>query len=76
MTILNEEKLRLGFSITDIGQMSYHNSPNGAVYTMNVDGHNTSELEKQGSEIVERLFQPAEDAGFDHRDKSAQYVRR
>jgi outer membrane protein OmpA-like peptidoglycan-associated protein len=52
----NEEKLRLGFSITDIGQMSYHNSPNGAVYTLNVDGHNTSELEKQGNESLNAYF--------------------
>ncbi len=51
-----EEKLRLGFSITDIGQMSYHNSPNGAVYTLNVDGHNTSELEKQGNESMNAYF--------------------
>jgi outer membrane protein OmpA-like peptidoglycan-associated protein len=52
----NEEKFRLGFSITDIGQMSYHNSPNGAVYTLNVDGHNTSELQKQGNESLNAYF--------------------
>jgi hypothetical protein len=52
----NEEKLRLGFSVTDIGQMSYHNSPNGAMYTLNVDGHNTSELQKQGSESMNAYF--------------------
>jgi outer membrane protein OmpA-like peptidoglycan-associated protein len=52
----SEEKFRLGFSITDIGQMSYHNSPNGAVYTLNVDGHNTSELEKQGNESMNAYF--------------------
>jgi|HubBroStandDraft_2_1064218.scaffolds.fasta_scaffold12172_2 outer membrane protein OmpA-like peptidoglycan-associated protein len=51
-----EEKLRLGFSVTDIGQMSYHNSPNGAMYTLNVDGHNTSELQKQGSESMNAYF--------------------
>ncbi|HET6253352.1 MAG TPA: DUF5723 family protein [Puia sp.] len=51
-----EEKYRLGFSITDIGQMSYHNSPNGAVYTLNVDGHNTSELQKQGNESLNDYF--------------------
>jgi hypothetical protein len=36
--------------------MSYNNSPNGAVFTMNVDGHNTSELEKQGSESLGNYF--------------------
>ena len=51
-----EEKLRLGISITDIGQMSYHNSPNGALYTLNVAGHNTSELQKQGSESMNDYF--------------------
>jgi outer membrane protein OmpA-like peptidoglycan-associated protein len=52
----DEEKLRLGFSVTDIGQMSYHNSSNGAVYTLNVDGHNTSELQKQGGESMNAYF--------------------
>jgi outer membrane protein OmpA-like peptidoglycan-associated protein len=52
----NEEKLRLGISITDIGQMSYHNSPNGALYTLNVVGHNTSELQKQGNESMNDYF--------------------
>ncbi len=51
-----EEKFRLGFSVTDIGQISYHNSTNGAVYTLNVDGHNTSELQKQGSESMNAYF--------------------
>jgi outer membrane protein OmpA-like peptidoglycan-associated protein len=59
-----EEKYRLGFSITDIGQMSYHNSPNGAVYTMNVDGHNTSELEKQGSESLGNYFNRLQTQGL------------
>lgn len=52
----NRDKLRLGLSITDIGQMSYKNSPNGATYTLNVDGHNTSELQKQGSESINNYF--------------------
>jgi len=52
----NQEKLRLGFSVTDIGQMSYTNSPNGATYSMNVDGHNTSELQKQGGESLNAYF--------------------
>jgi outer membrane protein OmpA-like peptidoglycan-associated protein len=60
----NEEKYRLGFSITDIGQMSYHNSPNGAVYTMNVDGHNTSELEKQGNESLGAYFNRLQTGGL------------
>ena len=60
----DEEKLRLGFSITDIGQMSYHNSPNGAVYTLNVDGHNTSELEKQGNESLNAYFNRLKTGGL------------
>jgi outer membrane protein OmpA-like peptidoglycan-associated protein len=52
----SEEKLRLGFSITDLGQMTYNNSPNGATYSLNVDGHNTSELEKQGNENLNAYF--------------------
>ncbi|HEV2353554.1 MAG TPA: DUF5723 family protein, partial [Puia sp.] len=52
----DQEKFRLGFSVTDIGQMSYKNSPNGAVYTLNVDGHNTSELQKQGNESMNDYF--------------------
>ena len=52
----NEEKYRLGISITDIGQVSYHNSPNGAMYTLNVDGHNTSELQKLGGESMNDYF--------------------
>ena len=60
----NAEKLRLGFSITDIGQMSYHNSPNGAVYTLNVDGHNTSELQKQGNESLNAYFTRLKTAGL------------
>jgi outer membrane protein OmpA-like peptidoglycan-associated protein len=52
----NEEKFRLGLSITDIGQVSYHNSPNGAMYTLNVDGHNTSELQKLGAESMNDYF--------------------
>ncbi len=60
----NEEKFRLGFSITDIGQMSYHNSPNGAVYTLNVDGHNTSELQKLGSESFNAYFTRLKGAGL------------
>jgi outer membrane protein OmpA-like peptidoglycan-associated protein len=60
----NEEKLRLGISITDIGQMSYHNSPNGAVYTLNVDGHNTSELDKEGSETLGGYFNRLQTGGL------------
>jgi len=52
----DEEKLRLGFSITDIGQINYRNSANGALYTLNVDGHNTSELQKQGGESMNDYF--------------------
>ena len=29
-----QEKFRLGFSITDLGQMKYNNSPDGATYSM------------------------------------------
>jgi len=51
-----QEKMRLGFSITDLGQMKYNNSPNGATYSMQVDGHNTSELEKQSGETFNAYF--------------------
>jgi outer membrane protein OmpA-like peptidoglycan-associated protein len=51
-----QDKLRLGFSITDLGQMKYNNSPDGATYSMNVDGHNTSELEKQSNETFNDYF--------------------
>lgn len=53
----DEEKFRLGFSVTDIGQIAYHNSPNGAEYTLNVTGQNTSQLEKQGSESINAYMQ-------------------
>jgi outer membrane protein OmpA-like peptidoglycan-associated protein len=53
----DEEKFRLGFSITDIGQIKYHNSPNGAEYSLNVTGQNTSQLEKLGSESFNAYFQ-------------------
>jgi outer membrane protein OmpA-like peptidoglycan-associated protein len=43
-------KLRLGFSVTDIGSVSYTNSPNSQTYTMNADGHNASELQLQDGE--------------------------
>jgi outer membrane protein OmpA-like peptidoglycan-associated protein len=52
----DEEKFRLGFSITDIGQINYHNSPNGAEYSLNVVGQNTSQLEKQGGESFNAYF--------------------
>jgi outer membrane protein OmpA-like peptidoglycan-associated protein len=52
----NEEKFRLGISITDIGQINYHNSANGGLYTLNVDGHNTSELQKGGNESMNDYF--------------------
>lgn len=60
----DEEKLRLGLSITDLGQMSYKNSPNGAMYTLNVDGHNTSELEKQSSETFNQYFNRLQTQGL------------
>ncbi len=52
----SQYKVRLGFSITDLGSMKYNNSPNGATYAMNVDGHNTSELVKQGGENLNDYF--------------------
>ena len=51
-----QEKMRLGFSITDLGSMKYNNSPNGATYSLQVDGHNTSELEKQSGETFNAYF--------------------
>jgi outer membrane protein OmpA-like peptidoglycan-associated protein len=52
----SQDKLRLGFSVTDLGQMKYNNSPDGATYSMNVDGHNTSELTKQSNETFNNYF--------------------
>ena len=52
----SQYKLRLGFSITDLGSMKYNNSPNGATYSTNVDGHNTSELQKQSGEDLNDYF--------------------
>jgi outer membrane protein OmpA-like peptidoglycan-associated protein len=52
----SQYKLRLGFSITDLGSMKYNNSPNGATYSTNVDGHNTSELQKQSGEDFNAYF--------------------
>ncbi len=52
----SQTKLRIGVSITDLGQMKYNNSPDGATYAMNVDGHNTSELTKASSETFNDYF--------------------
>ena len=52
----SQYKLRLGFSITDLGSMKYNNSPNGATYSTNVDGHNTSELQKGSNESFNDYF--------------------
>lgn len=52
----SQYKLRLGFSITDLGSMKYNNSPNGATYSTNVDGHNTSELQKGSNESLNDYF--------------------
>jgi outer membrane protein OmpA-like peptidoglycan-associated protein len=49
-------RLRLGFSITDLGSIKYANSPNGQTYSMNVDGHNTSELSKQSGETFNQYL--------------------
>jgi outer membrane protein OmpA-like peptidoglycan-associated protein len=53
------DKLRLGFSVTDIGSVKYTNSPNGKMYATNItalDQHNAQELQKQDGESLDAYF--------------------
>ena len=48
-----ETKLRIGVSITDIGNIKYTNSTNSQQYTITADGRNTAEFEKQSGETYD-----------------------
>ncbi len=73
-----EEKLRLGFSVTDIGQMSYHNSTNGAVYTLNVDVGiiRASCKSRAAKRSMNAYFTRLKTQGLDQHDKVRPIVRR
>ncbi|HXB05832.1 MAG TPA: DUF5723 family protein [Puia sp.] len=45
-------KLRLGFSVTDIGSVSFVNSANSKQYTLSAAGHTTQEFEEQKGESL------------------------
>ena len=49
-------RLRLGVSITDLGNVNYTNSANGQTYTMTAAGQNASELEMQSGETYSQYF--------------------
>jgi len=53
--------------------MKYNNSPDGATYSMNVDGHNTKRAGEAEQRDFQRLFQPIEDGGADQHDQRNQY---
>jgi outer membrane protein OmpA-like peptidoglycan-associated protein len=57
-------KLRLGISLTDIGSVSFTNSPNGQSYMGALTGHNTTELIKADSENVNQYFTRLQDSGL------------
>jgi outer membrane protein OmpA-like peptidoglycan-associated protein len=57
-------KLRMGLSVTDLGSINYNNSKNGQTYSMNADGHNTSELMKQDGETYDQYFNRLQTAGL------------
>jgi len=57
-------KLRLGLSLTDLGSVNYDNSPNGKIYTVTADGHNTSELQKVSNETFDQYFNRLQTAGL------------
>ncbi|MDO6433021.1 DUF5723 family protein [Flavitalea sp. BT771] len=57
-------KLRLGLSLTDLGSVNYNNSPNGKIYTVTADGHNTSELQKVSNETFDQYFNRLQTAGL------------
>jgi len=49
-------KLRMGLSLTDIGNVNYTNSPNSQTYAMNAVGHNTAELAFQNGETNDQYL--------------------
>lgn len=57
-------KLRLGFSLTDLGSVNFNNSHNSKTYTMTADGHNTAELQKQDGETYDQYFSRLESTGL------------
>jgi outer membrane protein OmpA-like peptidoglycan-associated protein len=57
-------KLRMGLSITDLGSVQFHNSPNARHYTLNADGHNTSELNRQAGEDMSAYFSRLQTQGL------------
>lgn len=48
-----ETKLRLGVSVTDIGNIKYTNSANSQNYTVTADGRNAAEFQKQDGETYD-----------------------
>ncbi len=59
-----ESKLRLGFSVTDIGSIKYTNSANSKNYALNGDGHNTTELKEANGETLNDYLQRLQTTGF------------
>jgi len=57
-------KLRLGFSLTDLGSINFYNSPNGQNYMGTLTGHNTSQLVKSDTESVNQYFTRLQDSGL------------
>lgn len=59
-----ETKLRLGMSVTDIGQVKYTNSANSQQYTITADGRNTAEFQKQDGETYDAYFNRLKTSGL------------
>jgi outer membrane protein OmpA-like peptidoglycan-associated protein len=57
-------KLRLGVSVTDIGQVKYVNSANSQQYTMSATGHNTQEFAQQQGESIDAYITRLQTAGL------------
>lgn len=57
-------KLKLSLALTDLGVVKYANSQHGNNYIINGSGHNTSELEKQGSESYDAYFSRLRTSGI------------
>jgi outer membrane protein OmpA-like peptidoglycan-associated protein len=59
-----ETRLRLGVSVTDIGQVKYANSANSQQYSITADGRNTAEFQKQDGETYDDYFNRLKTSGL------------
>jgi len=59
-----ETRLRLGVSVTDIGQVKYANSANSQQYSITADGRNTAEFQKQDGETYDAYFNRLKTSGL------------